>query len=159
MTIDERFWAKVVHAEGGCWEWTGARQTNGYGEFHPSHSTKVLAHRFAFELVKGPIPADKQLDHLCRNRGCVNPAHLEAVTPAENTRRSPIAHGSLNAAKTHCRHGHPFDEANTQLRPNGSRWCRACARGRWHRRKRALQDSALELLDRLIAVGRAEAVA
>ena len=80
----------------------------------------ALAHRVAYELQVGPIPVGLQLDHLCRVRSCVNPAHLEPVTSAENTRRG------LRAMKTHCPQGHPYAGENLLIRPTGQRRCRTC---------------------------------
>ena len=85
----------------------------------------VMAHRFAYELLVGPIPDDLELDHLCRNTCCVNPEHLEAVTHLENMRRRHLREA------THCAQGHPYDEENTGWRDGGKhRYCKACNRAR-----------------------------
>lgn len=112
-----RFWAKVAIGD-GCWEWTARREPKGYGRFHDG-ARRVMAHRFAYELLVGSIPDGLELDHLCLNTSCVNPAHLEAVTGEENRRRQ---HSRL----TECKRGHQFDAANTIHRADGRRRCRAC---------------------------------
>lgn len=86
----ERFLAKAIIPSdvlSGCWEWRAAKAGGGYGRFAPDGRRQVQAHRFAYEIVCGAIPDGLDLDHLCRNRGCVNPAHLEPVTRQENVRR------------------------------------------------------------------------
>ena len=126
-TTIQRFWAKVdKNGPNGCWLWTGYTGSNGYGRFH-FQSRRQSAHRFAYELVKGTIPEPLQIDHLCRNPPCVNPDHLEAVTGKVNILRG-VAPSALNARKTHCIHGHPFDKANTYIYPSGRhrRVCRIC---------------------------------
>lgn len=129
---EARFWGRVRKMQGGCWIWVGASRTAGYGAVRLLPGDGGYAHRAAYILAKGPIPAGYTIDHLCRNRGCVNPAHLDAVTPRENVLRSPIARAAINARKTHCKRGHLFDAANTRYRLEASghlsRSCRACRR-------------------------------
>lgn len=126
----ERFWSKVDKA-GECWVWTAATDSNGYGRFSLNGKT-ALAHRVAWALTRGPIPAGKELDHLCRVPGCVNPNHLEPVTHKENCRRGVLgqAGGVYNRSKTQCPSGHPYDEGNTYRTSSGWRLCRACGRER-----------------------------
>ncbi len=139
MTLTERFWSKVQFTD-TCWLWTGAtRGSRGYGDFALDTKHNVRAHRWAYEFCTGPIPADLEPDHLCRVRHCVNPDHLEAVTHRENTLRG-IGWAGTHARKTHCIHGHSFDEENTIRVPNG-RECRECRRtmnraNYWKRRQR-----------------------
>lgn len=123
----ERFWNKVdLTAPNGCWMWTAAIDRHGYGKFWLGGRT-VRAHRFSYESLVGPIPGGLELDHLCRVRACVNPTHLEPVTHRENTLRGDTL-TARHAAKTHCLRGHPYDEANTYVTPDGRRNCRACGR-------------------------------
>lgn len=135
------FWAKVRKTGVGdnpfCWAWTANRTGNGYGMYR-----QRMAHRVAYEALVERIPTGLELDHLCRNRSCVNPAHLEPVTHQENMRRSPLWGGRYQRAKTHCKAGHPYDETNTYP-VKGGRDCRAC---RWdaHLRRKARRVSAQE---------------
>lgn len=131
--IEERFWDKVQKTP-DCWVWTAA--TNyGYGVFGQKKPFKKThkAHRFSFELANGPIPEGLVLDHLCRNRACVRPDHLEPVTLGENLLRGETGPG-INARKTHCTFGHEFSPENTFLRA-GKRYCKMCTRARDRIRK------------------------
>lgn len=121
-----RFAAKVAETE-TCWLWTGAINGHGYGHIKVD-GRMVYAHRVAYEMSAGPIPAGLDLDHLCRNRRCVNPEHLEPVDRATNTMRGEGV-TAKHSRQTHCKRGHPFDEANTYTFRTG-RICRACRRAR-----------------------------
>ena len=123
------FWQRVRKTP-TCWNWEAAL-SEGYGIFY-NGSHRIRAHRFSYELLIGPIPTGLQLDHLCRNARCVNPAHLEAVTSRENTMRG-LNSAADKARQAHCIHGHPFDLRNTYYRPDGGRVCRSC-RNTWSRK-------------------------
>ena len=119
----ERFLDKIEFTVGGCWAWRGTISRKGYGMFWPT-AVATPAHRYSYERLIGPIPKGLQIDHLCRNRSCVNPEHLEPVTAKENQLRSPFD----PAAKSHCKYGHEYTPENTQVNPRGARVCRACHR-------------------------------
>lgn len=150
----ERFISRISIAASGCWEMNGFHDRNGYAHFHKSkHQSK--AHRISYEFHKGAIPQSLTIDHLCKNKGCVNPDHLEAVTAQENGRRhnaegykqwwfalsdtdkqrfvdkvskkaSQIA-AAKKLAATHCKRGHKWKPETTYIVPsNGSRRCNVC---------------------------------
>lgn len=127
-----RFMAKVQKPEAsdGCWMWTSYKNRRGYGMFSLGGRSgrPVLAHRFAYFHLVGPVGEGLHLDHLCRNPACVNPAHLEPVTARENCRRSPIHNGS----KTHCPKGHEYTPENVVRCPSRPthRLCRKCIESR-----------------------------
>jgi hypothetical protein len=139
----ERFLKYVTFKEDGCWDWTGYR-FNGYGHFWWAKHTGP-AHRFAFEVIGGTtIPDGLTIDHLCRNRRCVNPDHMEPVTRGENARRGDA--GIVGRLKTHCPHGHEYTPENTLISHpldsmKRSRICRTCSYAAtykaYHRRQEA----------------------
>lgn len=120
------FWARVdIRGPDECWNWVGMLDGNSYGRFS-HHHTCYIAHRIAHSL-SSPIPDGLTVDHLCRNKRCQNPKHLEAVTTTENTRR-------YLATITHCPKGHEYNESNTRIDKKRKRHCRECDRIRWHSR-------------------------
>lgn len=113
--------------ENGCWIWQKGFDEDGYGKLVDKRGkgTTVRAHRVSYEKFKGPIPEGLILDHLCRNPPCINPDHLEPVTHSINSRRG-IGFAAINAVKTHCPQGHPYEGRNLYIHPSGSRICRKC---------------------------------
>lgn len=136
LSIEERFWAKVNKTD-ECWLWTGAKLPRGYGQFHvPGYK---LAHRYAYELLVGPIPDTYTIDHTCRNPSCVRPDHLEPVTMRENLLRGDTVSG-VNARKTHCLRGHELSGANLMMYGE-YRQCRTCRNDGQNRRYRERRQS------------------
>lgn len=125
-----RFISKVlIGLDDGCWQWTGFVDKAGYGRIRGPGGRKgesLYAHRVSYELVNGPVPAVMELDHLCRNRGCVNPAHLEPVIHQVNVLRG-VGPSARNAQVTHCPKGHEYTPENTGVK-GGGRYCRICSR-------------------------------
>lgn len=126
------FWPRVAESESGCWIWNGGLNEHGYGVW-TVNKRMYKAHRYAYEQMVGPIPDGLVLDHLCRTPRCVNPAHLEPVTQAENVRRA-------KAHITHCPRDHEYTPENTYLQGN-RRSCKECRRvarnASYHRRRAA----------------------
>lgn len=150
--IVERFLSLIEITE-TCWTWIGPKHNAGYGAVYRRGTKTFLAHRISYELFVGPIPKGFTIDHLCRNRQCVNPTHLEPVTIGENVLRG-TGICATNARKSHCKKGHPFSEENTYIKVNRNgrqaRACRKCS-ALWHERKRAAftpQEHADWLLNR-----------
>lgn len=135
-TVQERFWAKVVRdPETDCWLWLAAT-SNGYGRFTAHDHRQEQAHRLAYEMLVGPIPDGLQIDHLCRVRNCVNPAHMEPVSARVNTLRG-VGATARKARQTHCVHGHPLDSMTTLRDGSVHRICLTCHRIRNHAMKAA----------------------
>lgn len=126
--LDEENFFSLVDASGDCWTWTNALSTNGYAYFHINKKT-YLAHRVSYQMFHGEITAGLDIDHLCRNRGCVNPHHLEAVSRSINLRRGigPTLAKERYAKITHCKRGHEYTPENTK-RKRGARICISCQR-------------------------------
>jgi len=142
---ETRFWSKVTKTD-TCWPWAAGIHRSGYGLFSVGHK-QIYAHRFSYQLHKGPIPEGLILDHTCHgadaacpsgngclHRRCVNPDHLEAVLPVQNVYRGNTL-AAENAAKTQCPAGHPYDNDNTYVTPQGWRVCRRCVAQREAKRR------------------------
>lgn len=123
------FIKSVAHSENHsfegapCWDHSRMPRKDGYRQFYFQGKRGCYVHRVAYELFYGPIPDGHDVDHRCRNRGCCNPAHLQALPISENR-----AQGF--GGRTHCKHGHPFDEVNTYVTKSGGRVCRPCVAAR-----------------------------
>lgn len=116
LPLHQRFWGKVLIGD-GCWEWIAGRNHQGYGQFHDAPRHQVQAHRFAYEWIVGPIPDGLELDHLCSNKPCVRPDHLEPVTALINQRRW---------YPSRCPQGHTYDTVYRTAKGYVGRRCKTC---------------------------------
>lgn len=122
------FWMRVdKDAPNGCWQWLGSQGQKGYAQWHIGGKT-IYVHRYSYNILVGEIPISLVIDHLCRNRSCVNPGHMELVTQQENILRG-IGLAAQASRATHCPQGHSYDVGNTYIY-QGRRYCRACGRKR-----------------------------
>jgi len=130
VSTEDRFWCKVDRrSDEECWVWTAATAGKGYGKFWVA-GRLLHAHRFSYELLRAPIPEGLTIDHLCRNKLCVNPAHMEVVTRGENSRRGGggAASGRHKRSLRECSNGHEYTLDNVYLNRRGHRECRTCRR-------------------------------
>ncbi len=127
LSAEQRFeqYVQKSYLPNQCWVWVGVQDYNGYGRFFYNRKND-RAHRVSYQLYVGPIPDGMTIDHLCRNRRCVNPTHLEVVSLRENILRG-LGIPAINARKTHCKNGHEFNKINTYYYRNGGRACRICS--------------------------------
>lgn len=126
-TWQEAFFSKVERTA-SCWFWKACKTHDGYGRFKRD-SKQYMAHRFIYEKLIEKIKKDLVLDHMCRNRSCVNPKHLRQVTIYVNLTQNSLSPSAINFAKTHCKRGHKFTKENTLKQRRGkNRYCRTCMR-------------------------------
>jgi hypothetical protein len=133
----QNFWSNVAKTA-DCWVWQGSLTVHGYGQFGYARGKTGRAHKLAWEWQNGPVPDGLVLDHLCRNRACVRPEHLEPVTPRTNALRG-IGPSAINSRKRFCKRNHEFTADNTIIDSEGKRQCRECARAyssAWGKAKR-----------------------
>ena len=143
LSLEDRIWAHIVpEPNTGCWFWSGSHNNSGYARINLKTTKSKTGwktcylHRVTYEMYVGPIPNGKQIDHLCRQRGCCNPEHLEAVTPQQNVARGLAS--AVNAAhKTHCPYGHEYNDDNTYIDSKGWQHCNECRRQRDRKRDRS----------------------
>lgn len=137
-------WSALVRWTPKCWLWIGKTASDGYGRFSITQAgnqrLETVAHRFGYQIHRGPIPEGLVLDHLCRVRNCVNPWHLEPVTIGENVMRGETLPASYRG-RTHCKNGHAYTPTNTRIiqqrNGNPTRQCRACDREKTRTQRKA----------------------
>lgn len=138
------FFTFVNKTQNGCWEWIGRLSPSGYGLFTLCGYV-IHSHRISYEFHKSKIPKKAVIDHLCRNRKCINPDHLEAVTQKENIHRG-LGVAAQNILKTHCVRGHEYTKENTTILKHGYRECKKCRKihtvNRYQRHKSNLKKKA-----------------
>ena len=138
LTYAERFLSRVIISDSGCWEWTAGKSGTGYPMFTWNNKTRG-AYKFIYEYINGKIKKDQEMDHLCKNKLCCNPKHLEAVSRSENCLRGTVGYHNNHhyGNKTHCKRGHEFTPENTRIKKcntsrNGlSRQCSQCIKIRY----------------------------
>ena len=118
----KKFWSRIKVVN-NCWEWQGGIKMDGYGSFY-WNKKQYPSHRIAYQILRGNVPEGLELGHLCRNRKCCNPEHLEPVTHHQNLMRGNTII-AINSRKTHCPQGHPYNGDNLIIK-HGSRVCRIC---------------------------------
>lgn len=146
LPVRDRILALVETSEAGCWEWLGSRGANGYGRLtigsrSDGSRRTALAHRVAYQEFVGPVPDGLELDHLCRNRACCNPAHLEPVTRRVNNLRGESVAAKM-ARQKDCKRGHPLSGDNLRINSRGARLCVTCTRAAGRRAMQRARASA-----------------
>lgn len=140
-------WKRIkINPLTNCWEWLGAK-SNGYG-IGRFQGKKHRVHRISYNLFMGTIPKEKELDHKCGNKSCVNPEHLEPVKHKENVFRSDKSPTTINLKKTHCKRGHLLSEGNLCKTKGEERRCKICKRSR-SRQERAENPEKTRLYSKI----------
>ena len=134
----KRVLSRITVNNQGCWEWKSPLHDGGYATMSVDDKSQYI-HRLIYEYYHGQIQSDLQIDHLCRNRKCVNPIHLELVTQKENIMRGKGV-GVLNSLKTQCPKGHPYTKENLIMYKDGSKKCRICHNERQKQYQRKLKE-------------------
>ncbi len=136
METIQRFMNKVdISSDSDCVFWIGSKDYGGYGRFNVA-GVNSFAHRYIYEISEGPIPEGMFIDHICRNRSCVNTLHLRVVTPRQNSLENSVSIPAIRHKQVECVNGHKFDAANTYRTKNGLRQCRKCGPARKKEKRR-----------------------